>query len=169
VDIAAWNPYSAALLLFVTLQRLAELVIAKRNTRRLLAAGAVEAAPEHYPVIVLLHAAWLAGLWIFAPYHAPAPILVAVYALLQLARLWVLATLGERWTTRIIIIPDAPLVRSGPYRLVDHPNYWVVAAEILILPCVFGLFLYALVFSILNAAILSVRIRAEDGALSRPR
>jgi methyltransferase len=169
VDIAAWNPYAVALLLFVTLQRMAELVIAQRNTRRLLAAGAVEAAPEHYPVIVALHGAWLAGLWILAPTHAPDPILAAVYGVLQLARFWVLATLGERWTTRIIILPGAPLVRAGPYRFVDHPNYWVVAGEILILPCVFGLTLFALVFTLLNAAILTVRIRAEDSALSRPR
>jgi methyltransferase len=169
VDIAAWNPYAVALLLLVTLQRIAELVLAQRNTRRLLAAGAFEAAPGHYPVIVALHGAWLAGLWILAPTHAPDIILTAVYGVLQLGRVWVLTTLGERWTTRIIILPGAPLVRAGPYRFLDHPNYWVVAAEILILPCVFGLTLFALVFTLLNAAILTVRIRAEDSALSRPR
>jgi methyltransferase len=166
--IGAWNPYSVALLLFVTAQRLAELALAARNTRRLLAQGAFEAAPEHYRLVVLLHAAWLIGLWLLAPTRAPDAVLVGIYALLQAARLWVLTTLGERWTTRIIILPGAPLVQSGPYRFVSHPNYWVVAGEILVLPLVFGLASYALVFTVLNAAVLTVRIRAEDRALRQP-
>jgi methyltransferase len=168
LDFAAWNPYSVALLTFVTVQRLAELVLARRNTRRLLARGAVEAAPEHYPLIVALHAAWLIGLWLLAPPIAPDIYLVAIYLLQQVGRIWVLATLGERWTTRIIILPGAPLVQKGPYRFISHPNYWVVAAEILILPCVFGLFGFALVFTLLNAAILTIRIRAEGKALHDP-
>ena len=169
MDITVLNPYSVALLLFVTGQRIAELALARRNTQRLIARGGVEAAPEHYPVIVLLHAAWLAGLWMLAPFHAPDPWLAGVYGLLQAARIWVLATLGERWTTRIIVLPGAPLVRSGPYRFVSHPNYWVVAGEILVLPAVFGLYAFALVFSVLNAAVLAIRIRAEDGALHQVR
>ena len=167
MDIAAWNPYAVALLLFVTVQRLAELVLAQRNTQRLLARGAFEVAPEHYKLIVLLHAAWLIGLWLLAPAREPNPFLFVVYALLQVARLWVLATLGERWTTRIIVLPGAPLVSSGPYRFVSHPNYCVVVAEILILPLVFNLPVFALVFTLLNAAVLTIRIRAENGALQR--
>jgi methyltransferase len=165
LDFAAWNPFSVALLAFVTVQRLAELVLAQRNTRRLLAQGAFEAAPEHYPLIVALHAAWLAGLWLLAPARPPDPWLVGVYALLQAGRLWVLATLGERWTTRIIVLPGAPLVQTGPYRFLSHPNYWVVAAEILVLPLVFGLAGFALLFTLLNAAALTIRIRAEEKAL----
>jgi methyltransferase len=166
---AGWNGYAVALLLFVTLQRLAELVIAQRNTSRLLAQGAFEAAPEHYKLIVLLHAAWLGGLWLLAPESAPDPLLTVVYGLLQAARLWVLATLGERWTTRIIVLPGAPLVRGGPYRFVSHPNYWVVVAEIAVLPAVFGLYYFALVFTLLNAAMLTIRIRAEEHALHSRR
>jgi methyltransferase len=164
-DIASWNPYAVALLLFVTAQRLGELVLARRNTERLLARGAFEAAPEHYRLIVGLHTAWLAGLWLLAPSLVPDPLLAGLYGLLQIARLWVLATLGDRWTTRIIILPDAPLVQGGPYRLIPHPNYAVVVAEIALLPCVFGLYGFALVFTLLNAALLTIRIRAEDSAL----
>ncbi len=105
----------------------------------LLARGAYEAAAGHYSLIVLLHAAWLIGLWLLAPSRAPDPLLAALYGVLQILRLWVLATLGERWTTRIIILPGAPLVREGPYRFIPHPNYTVVVAEIVLLPCVFGL------------------------------
>jgi methyltransferase len=165
IAIASWNPYAIALLLFVTAQRLGELVLARRNTRRLLARGAYEAAPDHYRLIVLLHAAWLIGLWVLAPARAPDPLLAALYGILQIARVWVLATLGERWTTRIIILPGAPLVREGPFRFIPHPNYTVVVAEILLLPCVFGLYVFALAFTVLNAALLTIRIRAEDSAL----
>jgi methyltransferase len=162
---ADWNPFAVSVLTFVTLQRGAELVLARRNTNRLLAQGAFEASPGHYPLIVLVHAAWLLGLWILATRISPNPILIGLYALLQLARLWVLATLGERWTTRIIILPGAPLQRAGPYRFVSHPNYCVVAAEILLLPCAFGLFTFAAIFTVLNAAVLAIRIRAEDRSL----
>ena len=156
-----------AVLAFVTLQRLAELWLSQRNTRRLLARGAHEVAPGHYPFLVTLHATWLAVLWVFGP--GP-PIEIApliLFALLQLARLWVIATLGERWTTRIIVLPGAPLVTGGPYRLVNHPNYWIVVGEIALLPLVFGLPMVALVFSVLNGLLLWVRIRCENRALGR--
>ncbi len=169
MDIAAWNALSVALLLFVTVQRGAELVLAQRNTQRLLERGAFEVAPEHYKLIVGLHAAWLIGLWALAPTREPNLLLVGVYALLQAARVWVLATLGDRWTTRIIVLPGAPLVQGGPYRYVSHPNYWVVAGEILVLPLVFGLTAFAALFTVLNAAALTIRIRAEEKALHQPR
>lgn len=165
MDISSWNAYAVALLAFVTLQRLGELVLARRNTKRLLERGAFEAAPEHYWLIVALHGAWLIGLWMLAPTHAPDPLLASVYGLIQVARVWVLMTLGERWTTRIVILPGAPLKRAGPYRFISHPNYAVVVAEILVLPCVFGLYAFALMFTVLNAAMLTIRIRAEDDAL----
>lgn len=162
---AGWDPFAVLVLTFVTLQRGAELVLARRNTHRLLAQGAFEAAPGHYPLIVLVHASWLLGLWLLAPALRPNPVLIGVFGLLQIARLWVLATLGERWTTRIIVLRGAPLMRTGPYRFVSHPNYCVVAAEILVLPCAFGLYGFAVVFSALNAAVLMIRIRAEERSL----
>lgn len=155
-----------AILLFVTTQRLGELWLSNRNTRRLLDQGAVEAGRSHYPLLVAVHVAWLAALWWWAPGQPINWALMMVFALLQVARLWVIATLGARWTTRIIVLPAAPLVRAGPYRFVDHPNYLIVALEIAVLPLSFGLAGVALAFSILNAAILTVRIRAENHALA---
>jgi methyltransferase len=162
--------WAALILGFVTAQRLGELVLARRNTRRLLAQGAHEVGAAHYPLIVALHAAWLLGLWYLAVYRVPAGQSVNVFWLLlfvglQLARVWVIASLGGRWTTRIIILPGATLVRRGPYRFLSHPNYWVVAGELLVLPLVFGLTWYGLVFTLLNAAVMWIRIRAEAAAL----
>lgn len=157
---------SALVLVLVTLQRLGELVIARRNTRRLLKMGAYEVGGAHYPVIVALHALWLAGLWALGWSRPVALAWLAVFLGLQVLRVWVLVSLGGRWTTRIIVLPGAPLVRRGPYRFMSHPNYLVVAGEILALPLALGLPLYGLVFSLLNAAVLAVRIRAEGRALS---
>ena len=154
-----------ALLLFVTAQRLAELILARRNTARLLARGAVEIAPEHYPLIVLLHAAWLAALWWYGSSQSVSVPWLVVYIALQALRVWILASLGERWTTRIISLPGAQLVRRGPYRFMRHPNYTLVVAEIAVLPMVLHLPWIAVVFSILNALVLTIRIRAEERAL----
>ncbi len=158
------------LLLAVLLQRLVELAYARRNTRNLLARGAREVGAEHYPVIVLLHAAWLVTL---AAWTAPNPpvnwILIAAFALLQGLRLWVLATLGPYWTTRIITLDEAPLRTSGPYRLLRHPNYVVVALEIPLLALVLNLLVPALVFGILNLAMLAYRIQVENRALGARR
>ncbi|TBH34903.1 hypothetical protein ELG66_02690 [Rhizobium leguminosarum] len=156
---------SIALLAFVTLQRLGELVLARRNTAALLAKGAREVAPEHYPVMVALHASWIIGLWPTAPGRPVALFWFLVFMGLQVLRLWVLATLKGRWTTRIIVLPGASLVRSGPYRFLRHPNYAIVVGEIAALPLAFGLPLYAIVFSLLNALILHVRVKAENAAL----
>jgi methyltransferase len=154
------------LLGFVTLERAAELAFARRNTRRLLRRGAEEAAPEHYRWIVAFHAAWLAGLWLIARDRTPDPAWLAAFGLAQALRLWVLLTLGERWTTRIIVLRDVPLVRTGPYRWMSHPNYGVVAAEIAVLPLAFGLWTYAVAATLLNAVLHARRIRAEDAALA---
>ena len=158
---------AVAILGFVTLQRLVELMIANRNTKRLLARGAREFGRSHYPLIVALHVAWLAALWWWAPGRPINIALLVLFAILQLGRIWVITTLGERWTTRIIVLPDAPLVTSGPYRVVDHPNYWIVAAEIVVLPLVFGLIEIAAVFSMLNLIILHVRVEQENRAVGR--
>ena len=154
------------ILVLVTLQRLGELWLSNRNTRRLLTRGAREVAPGHYPLIVAVHTLWLAALWWLAPGRHVSTFWLVVFVLLQLARVWVIATLGDRWTTRIITLPGAPLVHSGPYRFVSHPNYLVVAGEIAALPLAFGLWEVALLFSILNAAVLAIRIRQENRALA---
>ena len=154
-----------AILGFVTLQRLVELGLAERNSKRLLAEGAKEHAAGHYPFLVAIHMAWLAALWWWAPGRPVNLGLLLVFAALQVGRIWVIATLGRRWTTRIIILPGAPLVRSGPYRYLSHPNYLIVTAEIAVLPLVFGLWQIAGVFTILNLAILAVRIPQENKAL----
>jgi methyltransferase len=161
------NLFAAAILGYVTLERLAELVFADRNTRRLKARGATEHGAGHYPLIVAVHAAWLLTLWFLASDRAPDPFWLALYVLLQVARLWVLSTLGPRWTTRIIVLPGEDLVKEGPYRFLNHPNYWVVAGEIAVLPLVFGLPWVAVIFTILNAAVLTIRIREENRALRR--
>jgi len=135
----------------------------------LLAGSGVEHSPGHYPLIVGVHALWLACLWWYAPGEPVSYAWLALFVLLQLGRLWVLATLGPRWTTRIITVPGAPLVRDGPYRLVRHPNYLVVTGEIAVLPLVFGLWWIAILFSLLNAAVLTIRIRAENAALKLQR
>lgn len=156
---------SIIVLALVTFQRLAELVIANRNTRALLARGAHEHGSGHYPVMVAMHAAWMIGLWVLG-WNRPIGLgWLAVFLILQMLRLWVLATLGNRWTTRIIVLPGAPLIRRGPYRLLSHPNYMIVVAEIAILPLAFGLVAYAALFTVLNAAVLFVRLRAENQAL----
>lgn len=156
-----------AILGFVAFQRLTELPIARRNTARLLAEGGHEVAPEHYPLIVALHAAWLFALWVLAPGRHISLLFLGLFFVIELGRIWVLRTLGPRWTTRIIVVPGEKLVAKGPYRFIDHPNYAVVVAEIAVLPLVFGLWQVALLFSVLNAAILWVRIRAENRALGR--
>jgi methyltransferase len=156
-------PY--AIMAFVTLQRLAELVIAARNTRVLKAQGAIEYGASHYPVMVTLHATWLIVLWATVgdrPVNLP---LLALFAVLQALRVWVLVTLGSRWTTRIIVLQGAPLVMGGPFRILRHPNYCVVIGEIAVLPLVFGLVWVAVLFSLLNAAMLWVRIGAENRVL----
>jgi methyltransferase len=162
---------SAALVLLATLQRLVELVIANRNTRALLEDGAYEVGRGHYPVIVFLHTAWLVALWVLvalghAQFHPP---LAIAYLAVQGVRVWTLASLGRFWTTRIIVLPDAPLVRRGPYRLLRHPNYMVVVLEIALLPLALGSWPLALGFTVGNAIVLAWRIRIEDMALATRR
>ncbi len=152
-------------LAFVILQRLAELAWAQRNTARLLARGAVEHGAAHYPAIVALHSAWIAALVWFGQNEPLRWGWLALFALLQLGRIWILASLGPRWTTRIIVL-DEPLVVHGPFRLIRHPNYALVVAEIAVAPLVLGLWGVALVFSLANAVMLWVRIRAENRALA---
>ena len=161
---------AAALLLgLVTAERIAELYLSRRNTAALKAKGALEFAPGHYPAIVLMHALWLASLWIFGATRRIDPTWLAIFLSLQVLRVWTLMTLGPRWTTRIIVLAGAPLVSNGPYRLVSHPNYIVVVGEIAALPLCLGLPWIALIFSGANAILLFIRIRAETIALTGSR
>ncbi len=159
---------TALLLAYVVMERLLELAIARRNTRRLMAEGAQEHGADHYPVMIALHVSWLAAIlgWVaLMPHDISVPFLV-LYVLLQALRLWVMASLGPYWTTRIITLPGAPLVRRGPYKFLRHPSYVVVVLELVALPLVFGAWQIAAIFSALNAIMLWVRIRAENQALA---
>ena len=158
------------ILALVVLQRGAEIIYASRNARALAARGGIEHARAHYPVIVLLHVSWLiaiaAGI-LRAPQVRWLPLVI--FGVLQVFRLWVLLTLGPYWTTRIVTIPGEPLVRRGPYRFVRHPNYLVVTGEMAVLPLVFGQVGNAVIFSILNLAVLAWRIRRENEVLEPRR
>ena len=157
-------------LAYVVCQRLAELAWSRRNTRRLLAEGGVERGAGHYPLFVLLHLGWLAAMAFLIAPDAPADWpLLALFAWLQVLRLWVLASLGRYWTTRVITVPGAPLVRRGPYRLMRHPNYAIVVAELALLPLAFGAWEIALVFTALNLGLLRHRLRVEEAALAERR
>ncbi|HTS91663.1 MAG TPA: isoprenylcysteine carboxylmethyltransferase family protein [Stellaceae bacterium] len=161
------NSVAVAAVAAVACVRLGELLLAARNTRALLAAGAVERGSGHYPLIVAVHAGWLAAIALTVPDSAQISWpLIAVFVGLQALRVWVLASLGRFWTTRIITLPGAPLVRRGPYRFIRHPNYLLVAAEIAVLPLAFGAWQVALIFSALNAGVLAWRIRLENEALA---
>jgi methyltransferase len=155
------------LLIYLTLQRLLELVIAQRNTRKLLARGAYEVGAAHYPAMIAFHTTWLLTLWGFGWNHALRPEFVLVFVFLQIGRFWVMRTLGERWTTRVIMTPWAPPVTSGPFRFVRHPNYLIVVLE---LPCVslaLGLLWHALVFGALNLIMTWWRMGSEDAAFAQ--
>nr|WP_238941603.1 isoprenylcysteine carboxylmethyltransferase family protein [Jannaschia sp. Os4] len=151
---------------FLIVQRLAELAIAKRNTARLRARGAVEHGAGHYGTIVALHASWIAAIAVWG-WDEPVRLgWLVPFAILQALRAWVLATLGPRWTTRILVVPGETLVAQGPFRWIPHPNYAVVVAEMVVAPMVLGLWWVALVWGVANVALLAlVRIPAEERAL----
>lgn len=157
-------------LALVALARLGELALARRNERRLRARGAIEHGAGHYPLFVLLHAGWLLAIAALAdPDQPPVWGWLAAYALLQALRVWTLASLGPYWTTRVLTLPDEPLVRRGPYRWLRHPNYLVVVGEIAALPLAFRLWPAALAFTVLNLALLAWRLRVEEEALAPRR
>jgi methyltransferase len=158
--------FASLILLLVTLQRLGELVLANSNTRNLKARGAIEIGASHYPLIVAVHVGWLITLWILGLDQAVNLPALAVFVVLQGLRVWIIATLGSRWTTRIIVLPGEPLITSGPYRYLAHPNYAVVAGEIVVLPLALHLPVTAALFTLLNAAVLFIRIREESRVLS---
>ncbi|OBA75669.1 hypothetical protein A5641_24205 [Mycobacterium sp. 1554424.7] len=159
------------LILAVGVERLAELVVAKRNARWAFAQGGKEFGHDHYPVMVTLHTALLLGCLI-EPWALHRPFIpwlgwpmVAIAVLSQVLRWWCITTLGKRWNTRVIVLPEAPLVVRGPYRWFHHPNYVAVVAEGFALPLVHTAWLTAIVFTLANAALLRVRLRVENSAL----
>jgi len=164
------NTLASVVVALVAIERLVELWYAQRNTRALPAEGGVEVGGSHYPLMVALHAAWLIAIVAAVPADSiiSVPLLV-LFVILQGFRAWVLLSLGRFWTTRVITVPDAPLIRRGPYRFLRHPNYVVVAAEIAVLPLAFGAWVVALVFWALNGALLAWRISVEDQALAPRR
>jgi methyltransferase len=154
----------------VASQRLLELLYSRRNERRLLARGAVERGGGHYPVIVAVHSLWLVSTLVEGLLRGPEPpawwpVPLAAFLLVQPLRYWAILSLGENWNTRVLVVPGGKLVRRGPYRHFPHPNYVVVAVEVLTFPLIFGAWITAVVFSLLNAALLYVRIRTENRAL----
>jgi methyltransferase len=159
-------PEGALLLAFVTMQRVAELFVAARHTAWLRAQGAVEFGAPHYPLMVAFHAAWLGGLWWFGAMRPVEPHFLALFLALCALRVWTIASLGARWTTRIVVLPGAPLVRRGPYRWLRHPNYAVVALELAVVPLALGLPMFAAVFSVLNVPLALHRIAVEQAALA---
>ena len=154
----------------VLLQRVVELVLARRNTVQLRRLGAVEVDAEGYPFFVLLHAGWLVSLALFVPASStPVWPLLGLFALLQLCRFWVISSLGRYWTTRIVTLPDAPLVQAGPFRWFRHPNYLLVIAEIAVLPLAFGAVPIAVSFSAVNLILIIRRIWIEESVLAPRR
>ncbi len=156
----------------VAAQRLCELFLARRNERRVRARGAVERGRGHYPFIVALHVLWLASTLVEGLLRGPDfptlwPVPLALFLLVQPLRYWAIFSLGENWNTKILIVPGAKPVGRGPYRYLNHPNYVAVVVEILAFPLVFGAWVTAIVFTVLNAALLSVRIREENRALAQ--
>lgn len=151
-------------------QRLLELRYSRRNERRLRAKGAAERGRGHYPFMVAIHVLWLASTLVEGLLRGPEaaywPVALAVFLLVQPLRYWAIFSLGENWTVRVLVVPGVKPVRRGPYRYFPHPNYVVVAVEVLTFPLIFGAWVTALVFSALNAAFLYVRIRTENRALA---
>ena len=159
------------LVALVGVERVAELVVSKRNTTWSMERGGVETGFGHYPFMVVLHTGLLVGAlaeaWLRRP-EVPSPLAWSMLALViasQALRWWCITTLGRRWNTRIIVVPGLPLVAAGPYRRLRHPNYVAVVVEGLALPLVHTAWVTALVFTVLNAVLLRVRIRVEDQAL----
>ncbi|MEI8278734.1 MAG: isoprenylcysteine carboxylmethyltransferase family protein [Bacteroidota bacterium] len=157
-----------AFLSFIILQRLSELLIAKRNEKWLLKNGAIEYGKAHYPVIVLMHTLFFVSMII--EYNAipdktiDTPFLI-VCIILILTKAWVIGSLGNYWNTKIFRIPNTALVKKGAYKYVKHPNYIIVVCELAAIPLVFHLYYTAIIFSLLNALMLSVRLREENKIL----
>jgi len=157
-------------ILFIIALRITELLISKRNEKWLIENGAVEFGRSHYPLIVILHILFIVSLII--EYYLRSSSFFNIwflflYFLLVALKIWVISSLGKFWNTKIFRIADAPLITNGPYKFLKHPNYIIVIAEIVVIPLVFNLYYTAIIFSALNAVMLTIRIREENKALSQ--
>lgn len=154
---------------FVILLRIGELILAKRNEKWLLQNGAIEYGQKHYPFIVALHILFIISLIVEYSVKRPvsySPFLLIVYLLLLIFKVWIILSLGKFWNTKIYHIPNSPLIKEGAYRYFKHPNYMIVTAEIAVIPLAFHLYYAAIAFTILNAIMLTVRIKEENKALN---
>ena len=157
----------------VALERLAELVVSKRNAAWSFERGGVETGQRHYAVMVVLHSGFLVGalleVWLRRPEFVPALgwTMLALVVASQALRWWCIATLGHQWNTRVIVVPGLPRVTGGPYRFMSHPNYVAVVVEGFALPLVHSAWITAIVFTVFNAVLLSVRLRVENQALAK--
>lgn len=158
------------MLLILAVQRLSELAISKRNAEWMRSQGGYEVGAEHYKYMVALHVSWFLAM--IAEHYIRSTnvsrwwqVWLAILVIAQIGRYSVIATLGRYWNTRIFVVPNAPLVKKGLYRFLKHPNYWIVATEIATFPLLFELYATALLYSVLNAIMLAVRIRVEESAL----
>ncbi|MEP7088998.1 MAG: isoprenylcysteine carboxyl methyltransferase family protein [Nocardioidaceae bacterium] len=164
--------FFTVLVALVGIERLAELVVSQRNAAWSLTQGGRETGQRHYVVMVVLHSGLLVGMLVEAYARRPsvsgllAGTMVVLVVASQALRWWCISTLGRRWNTRVIVVPGLPLVRSGPYRLLSHPNYVAVVVEGVALPLVHAAWVTALVFTVANAALLTVRLRVENRALA---
>lgn len=158
------NLFAVLFIGYIIAERLIELPIANRNSKALIAIGGVEHSPGHYPLIVAVHTGWIIAMVVLGHGNPLNYIWLAVYAVLQILRVYIIGTLGRRWTTRIIVLPGETKVAKGPFSVMPHPNYLLVIAEILVAPLVLGLWEVAAIFSALNAAVLTIRISAEERA-----
>lgn len=156
---------------FVIIQRIIELFVAKRNEEWIKSQGGYEVGKEHYPFMVALHVSFFISLLLefivldrgLSIFLIP---LFIVFVITQLMRIWILSSLGRFWNTKIMILPGASVVKKGPFQFMRHPNYTIVALELLVIPLMFNAFITAVVFSLLNLWMLSVRIPIEEAALS---
>ena len=165
-----WPAWAVLLMAYVFVQRIVELAIAQRNTKRLIREGGREFGRKGYPLFIALHTAWLiCTVALAVPASQPDLALVAAFIAVQGLRYWALLTLGRFWTTRLISAPEFPRVKRGPYRIFAHPNYLVVVAEIALVPLILNEITVAIVFSILNAMLLFWRIRMENRVLGMRR
>ena len=156
------------LILFIISQRLCELIYSNINTKRLLKEGAKEFGRKHYPLFIVLHSTWIISVFIFAPQNKEFNIyFLIIFFIMQIARLWVLISLGKFWTTRIISQVDQPLIKKGPYKYFKHPNYLIVCIEIAVLPLVYNLFNIAIIFTIANLILIFWRVNVENQALKK--
>lgn len=162
--------WAVVFLLVIIIQRLVEVAIAKSNEKWMKSQGAQEFGQSHYRLMVLMHTAFFVcliteGLWLKPSISSLWPLWIGLFILTQIARIWVLTSLGKYWNTKIIVLPNAKVVSKGPYRFVRHPNYVIVTIELIIIPLAFNAFVTLFLFAVLNQIILTIRIQEEEKAL----